>query len=151
MNRLQQFVEQGAHGEKSDRVAYALQVSWAGSPICSSATNGSLHDRDGVIGFPHRRKISSFLIRNTVVPIAIRTALGSCLAIESDHRQPGSVMSNIPLDVQRRCERRWAAQFSRRTESPRNQRPERHTQEIAESDTEQKQNPPASAGFASAT
>ena len=37
-------------------------------------------------------------------------------------------MSIIPLDVQRRCERRWAAQFSRPTESesvaPRNQGPE---------------------------
>jgi hypothetical protein len=32
-----------------------------------------LHDRDGVIRFQHRRKISSILIRNTVVPIAIRT------------------------------------------------------------------------------
>ena len=41
-----------------------------------------MHDRDGVIEFPHRRKISSILIRNTVVPIAIRTTLGSCLAIE---------------------------------------------------------------------
>src|ERR1700739_2015835 len=41
-----------------------------------------MHDRDGVIRLQHRRKISSILIRNTVVPIAIRTALGSCLAIE---------------------------------------------------------------------
>src|SRR5260370_18081285 len=40
------------------------------------------HDRDGVIRFQHQRKISSILIRNTVVPIAIRTTLGSCLAIE---------------------------------------------------------------------
>ena len=40
-----------------------------------------LHERDGVIRFQHRRKISSILIRNTVVPIAIRTTLGS-LAIE---------------------------------------------------------------------
>jgi hypothetical protein len=30
----------------------------------------------------YRRKISSILIRNTVVPIAIRTTPGSCLAIE---------------------------------------------------------------------
>src|ERR1700730_10333537 len=57
-----------------------------------------LHDREGVIRFPPRRKISSTLIRNTVVPIAIRPALRSCLAIEaSNHRQPGAVMSNIPL------------------------------------------------------
>src|SRR5437868_10083411 len=41
-----------------------------------------LHDRDGVIRFQHRRKISSILIRNTVVPTAIRTTLGSCLAVE---------------------------------------------------------------------
>src|SRR5258708_11209844 len=41
-----------------------------------------LHDRDGVIRFQHRRKISSILIRNTVVPTAIRTTLGSRLAIE---------------------------------------------------------------------
>jgi hypothetical protein len=41
-----------------------------------------LHDRDSVTGFQHRRRISSILIRNTVVPIAIRTTLGSCLAIE---------------------------------------------------------------------
>ena len=67
---------------------------------------------DGVIRFQHRRKISSILIRNTVVPIAIRTTLGSCLAIEGV-RKPGVVMSIIPLDVQRRCERRWAARFSR--------------------------------------
>ena len=36
----------------------------------------------GVIRFQHRRKISSILIRNTLAPIAIRTAPGSCLAIE---------------------------------------------------------------------
>ena len=41
-----------------------------------------LHDRDGVTRFQHRPKISSILIRNTVVPTAIRTTLGSCLAIE---------------------------------------------------------------------
>jgi hypothetical protein len=41
-----------------------------------------LHDRDDVVRLQHRRKISSILIRNTVVPIAVRTALGSCLAIE---------------------------------------------------------------------
>jgi hypothetical protein len=42
-------------------------------------------------------------------------------------------MSIIPLDVQRRCERRWAARFSRPTESvaPRNQRSERDSQQIA--------------------
>ena len=58
-----------------------------------------LHDRDSVTGFQHRRKISSILIRNTVVPTAIRTTLGSCLAIEGvkspktrscyDYRPPG--------------------------------------------------------------
>jgi hypothetical protein len=42
-------------------------------------------------------------------------------------------MSITPLDVQRRCERRWAARFSRPTElvAPRNQRPERESQQIA--------------------
>jgi hypothetical protein len=43
-------------------------------------------------------------------------------------------MSIIPLDVQRRCERRWAAQFSRPTESEsvasRNHGPERESQHI---------------------
>jgi hypothetical protein len=36
-------------------------------------------------------------------------------------------MNIIPMDVQRRCERRWAARFSRPTESvaARNQLPER--------------------------
>jgi hypothetical protein len=38
--------------------------------------------RDGVIRLQHRWKISSILIRNTVVPIATRTTLGTCLAIE---------------------------------------------------------------------
>jgi hypothetical protein len=62
-------------------------------------------------------------------------------------------MSVIPLDVQRRCERRWAAQFSRRRESvaPRTLRPERQTEPIAEFDTEQKKIPLASGGLASAT
>jgi hypothetical protein len=62
-------------------------------------------------------------------------------------------VSIIPLDVQRRCERRWAAQFSRRTESvaPWTQRPEKQTQEIAESDSDQKKSPLTSGGLASAT
>jgi len=93
-----------------------------------------LNGRDGVIRFQHRRKISSLLVRDTVVPIAVRTTSGSCLAIEaSNHRKPGVVMSIIPLDVQRRCERRWAARFSRPTKSvtPRNQRAERNSQQIA--------------------
>src|SRR4051812_10206142 len=72
-----------------------------------------LHDRDSVTRFQHRRKISSILIRNTVVPIATPTTLGSCLAIDVKSSKPGVVMCIIPLDVQRRCERRWAAQFSR--------------------------------------
>jgi hypothetical protein len=40
------------------------------------------HEHDSVIRFQHRRKISSILIRNTVVPLAIRTTSGSCLATE---------------------------------------------------------------------
>jgi hypothetical protein len=41
-------------------------------------------------------------------------------------------MSIIPLDVQRRCERRWTARFSPLTESvaPRSQRPERESLQI---------------------
>src|ERR1700733_7706313 len=39
----------------------------------------------------------------------------------------------LPLDVQRRCERRWAARFSRSTEpvAPRNHQPERECQQLA--------------------
>jgi hypothetical protein len=74
-------------------------------------------DRDGVIKFQRRQKISSILIRNTVVPIAIRTTSGSCSAIE-DVKSPKIrscvVMSIISLDIQRRCEQRWAARFARR-------------------------------------
>ena len=66
------------------------------------------------------------------MPTAIRTTLGSCLAIEEIAEKPGVVMSIIPMDVQRRCERRWAARFSRPTEplAPRNRRPERESQQI---------------------
>jgi hypothetical protein len=51
----------------------------------------------------------------------------------SNHRKAGVVMSIIPLDLQRRCERRWAARFSRPIPSaaPRNQRPERDSLQIA--------------------
>jgi hypothetical protein len=49
-------------------------------------------------------------------------------------------MSIIPLDVQRRCERRWAARFSRSAEAvaPRNQRPERESQQIAGTESKRK-------------
>ena len=41
-------------------------------------------------------------------------------------------MSIIPLDVQRRCERRWAARFAgRRNRSHLEKRPERESQQIA--------------------
>jgi hypothetical protein len=40
-------------------------------------------------------------------------------------------MSIIPIDVQRRCERRWAARFSRTTESVAPRRAEREGQQIA--------------------
>jgi hypothetical protein len=42
-------------------------------------------------------------------------------------------MMNIPLEVQRRSERRWAARFSRPTEAvaPRNHQPERESQQLA--------------------
>jgi hypothetical protein len=69
-------------------VAGCMGRSIGASEVCSPQILGTprhwaespLH-RDGVIGFRHKRKISSILIRNTVVPIATRTALGSCLAI----------------------------------------------------------------------
>jgi hypothetical protein len=110
-----------------------------------------LHDRDSVTRFQHRRKISSILIRNTVVPIATPTTLGSCLAIEDvKSPKPGVVMCIIPLDVQRRCERRWAAQFSRPPEfesvALRNQGPE--SQQIVGPDN--KRPPGGSGGLASA-
>jgi hypothetical protein len=42
-------------------------------------------------------------------------------------------MSVIPLDVQRRCERRWAARFSQPAGlvTPRSQRPDRERHQIA--------------------
>jgi hypothetical protein len=45
-------------------------------------------------------------------------------------------MSIIPLDVQRRCERRWAARFSRPvdTVASRNQRPVRESLQIVGAD-----------------
>jgi hypothetical protein len=87
----------------------------------------------GVIRFQHRPKISSILIRDTVAPIAIRTTSGSCSLRDVKSSKPGAVMSIIPLDLQRRCERRWAARFSRPIPSAasRNQRPVRESLEIA--------------------
>ena len=43
-------------------------------------------------------------------------------------------MNIIPLDFQRRCERRWAARFSQRVEpaTSRKQEPERGSRQIAE-------------------
>jgi hypothetical protein len=45
-------------------------------------------------------------------------------------------MAIVPKDVQRRCERRWAARLSRPAESvaPRNQRPNRKSQQIVRPD-----------------
>jgi hypothetical protein len=58
-------------------------------------------------------------------------------------------MSIIPLDVQRRCERRWAAQFSRQTESEsvaaRNLGPERKNPQIVGLD-KSKENPAGGSG-----
>ena len=89
------------------------------SPTAASTPAGhdrAAADRHGVIRFQHRRKISSILIRNTLVPIAIRTAPGSCLVIEGveSPKIRSCLVSIIPLDVQRRCEQRWAARFARR-------------------------------------
>jgi hypothetical protein len=56
-------------------------------------------------------------------------------------------MSIIPLDVQRRCERRWTARFSRPTESdsPQNQRPESKSQQIAGPDKSKRKTYPIEA------
>jgi len=62
-----------ARANESATLRYAARPTLGGEP---------LNDRDGVTRFQHRRKISSILIQNTVVPTAIRTTLGSCLAIE---------------------------------------------------------------------
>ena len=87
----------------------------------------------GVIRFQHSRKISSIHIRDTVAPTAIRTTPGSCSLKDVNHRTPGVVMSIIPLDLQRRCEQRWAARFSRPIPSaaPRNQRLVKESLQIA--------------------
>ena len=84
-----------------------------GHPAADSPA--ALRGRHGVIRFQHLRKISSILIRNIVAPLAIRTAPGSCSLTEGRQisKNPGVVMSVIPLDLQRRCERRWAARFCR--------------------------------------
>jgi hypothetical protein len=49
-------------------------------------------------------------------------------------------MGIIPLDVQRRCEQRWAARFSRPTEpaSPQNQRSQSVGEPMAGLDTAEK-------------
>jgi hypothetical protein len=97
-------------------------------------TKKPLRDLNGVISFQHPKKISFLLIRNTVAPTAIRAALGSYSAIE-DVKSPKAEldMSIIPLDIQRRCERRWAARFSppAKTVGSRNPRPKRESQQIA--------------------
>ena len=90
--------------------------------------------RRGVIRFQHCREISSVLIRNTVGPSANRTTPGSYLVIgASNHRKSEFVMSRIPLDFQRRCERRWAVRFSQPVGpiASRKRRPEREGQQIA--------------------
>ena len=86
----------------------------------------------GVIRFQHRRKIRSIHIRDTVAPIAIRTTSGSCSLRDVKSPKPGAVM-NIPLDLQRRCEQRWASRFSRPIPSaaPRNQRLVKESLQIA--------------------
>jgi hypothetical protein len=49
----------------------------------------------------------------------------------SNHRKPGVVMGIIPLDVQRRCERRWAARFSADGIGRKTSGPERKSQQTA--------------------
>ena len=69
-----------------ERLRFCAAAAPLFRPIFTGLRRGErrrpLHDRGGVIRFQHRRKISSILIRNTVVPTTIRTTLGSCLAIE---------------------------------------------------------------------
>jgi hypothetical protein len=72
----ERYVSQFTHAQENSWKRLAREVRRGPEPATP------LHDRDGVTRFQHRRKISSILIRNTVVPTAIRTTLGSCLAIE---------------------------------------------------------------------
>jgi hypothetical protein len=57
------------------------------------------------------------------------------LFIDRHQTKLGAVMSIIPLDLQRRCERRWDTRFSRPVPSaaPRYQRPVRESPQIASS------------------
>jgi hypothetical protein len=72
---------------------------------------------NGVTRFQHLLKISSILIRNTVAPPAIRTTPRNYLATARQIIDYGVVVSNIPLDLQRRSERRWAARFAQPAKS----------------------------------
>jgi len=101
------------HGRKNSK-------SWLKTGFRATALGPFLMSarRQGVTRFQHRRKISSTLIRNTLLPVAIRTAPGSCLVIEGVKSKSGVVMGNIPLDFQRRCEQRWAARFARQAPKP---------------------------------
>jgi hypothetical protein len=54
-----------------------------------------------------------------LVPLRRCWDLSDMVSVEAvapgQDREPGvRVMSNIPLDIQRRCEQRWAARFARR-------------------------------------
>ena len=60
-----------------------------------------------VIGFQHRQKIRSVLIRDTLAPIGTHNASPKV----SGEKNPEVVMRAIPLELQRRCEQRWATRF----------------------------------------
>ncbi len=64
-----------------------------------------------VTKFQHLLKIGAVHIRNTVAPLAIRTTPRSCLRPRAKSEK-GVVVSVVPLDIQRRSERRWAARFA---------------------------------------
>ena len=70
------------HGRKNSQ-------SWLKTGFRATALGPFLMSarRQGVTRFQHRRKISSPLIRNTLLPVAIRTAPGSCLD-EASNQNP---------------------------------------------------------------
>jgi len=63
-------------------------------------------------------------------------------------REPGAlVMSSIPLDLERRCEQRWAARFSAaRALQEQHRRERQQHQQLTAPRQSQKENPPGWAG-----
>src|SRR5258708_3810925 len=67
---------------------------------------------------------------------------GKLFGDSSNHRKPGVVMSIIPLDVQRRCERRWAARFSGVSQGQHRLEGQQQHQQLT-APRKRKKNPPA--------